>query len=120
MEYMKAFAIKFAIVSVVIYSIFGVFLNASMGNLFWLSLLITGALFVISDLLLLPRIGTVWTTILDFGFIYLLYFSGCGRVSCFFFVLSCFFIRHCIPDLQFIVTVSYDYFCHWFFLYLRM
>src|SRR5699024_11501785 len=78
MDYMKAFAIRFVVVSVVIYSIFWVFLNGSMGNLFWLSLLITVALFVIGDLLLLPRIGTVWTTILDFGFIYLLLYLSVG------------------------------------------
>ncbi|HEX6594702.1 MAG TPA: hypothetical protein VF095_08940 [Bacillota bacterium] len=41
---MKAFVIKFAIVSVVIYSIFDIFLNASMGSLFWMSFLVTGAL----------------------------------------------------------------------------
>src|SRR5699024_2144122 len=76
MEYMKAFAIKFAIVSVVIYSIYGVFLNESMGNLFWLIVLIIWALFVIGDLLLLALIWTVLSTILDFVFIYLfLYLS---------------------------------------------
>src|SRR5699024_6054099 len=78
MEYMKAFAIKFAIVSVVIYSSFGVFLNASMGNLFWLSLLIAVALFVSGDLLLLRRVGTGWTPILDFGCIYLLLHLSVG------------------------------------------
>ncbi|WP_163970507.1 YndM family protein [Oceanobacillus halotolerans] len=72
MDHIKAIGIKFIIVSVVVFSIFAIFYNVSIGNLVWMSLLVTVATYLIGDLYMLPRLNNLVTTIADFGLSFVL------------------------------------------------
>src|SRR5699024_3521012 len=67
MEHLKAIGIKLIYISLIIFSLFGIFNNASIGKLVMLSLLTTGISYIVGDLMIYPRIGNVMSTILDFG-----------------------------------------------------
>ncbi|WP_404452376.1 YndM family protein [Virgibacillus necropolis] len=71
MEHVKALGIKFIFTAIVVYSIFGIFYNASLGRLFWISLLVTGVSYVIGDLYILPRSGNILASIADLGLAFL-------------------------------------------------
>lgn len=79
MEHLKALGIKMIIVTILTFSLFGVFYHVSLGRLFLISLIITGATYLVGDLLLLPRIGNLFATITDFGLAFLLYW-GIGNI----------------------------------------
>ncbi|WP_179107337.1 YndM family protein [Sediminibacillus massiliensis] len=67
MDHIKALAIKFVAVAVVLYSILGIFYTATLGEIFMISLLVTGVAYVVGDLFILPRFGNLTATIADFG-----------------------------------------------------
>lgn len=71
MKHFKALGIKFIFTAIVVYSIFGIFYNASLGRLFWISLLVTGVAYIIGDLLILPRFGNIAASIADLGLAFL-------------------------------------------------
>lgn len=78
MSHVKAIGIKFIYISIIIFSLFGIFNNVSIGKLFIMSALMTGISYVVGDLMIYPRIGNVISTILDFGlaFISILILGG--------------------------------------------
>lgn len=71
MKHVKALGIKFIFTAIVVYSIFGIFYNASLGRLFWISLLVTGVAYIIGDLYILPRSGNILASIADMGLAFL-------------------------------------------------
>lgn len=81
MDHVKALAIKFAITAIVLYSILGIFYTATMGEIFLITVLVTGVAYVIGDLFILPRFGNLTATIADFG----LCFLAVWMLSSFFF-----------------------------------
>ncbi|MFS0674026.1 YndM family protein [Ornithinibacillus sp. 179-J 7C1 HS] len=62
----KALGIKFIINLIVVYSIFGIFYNASLVNLFIISVLTTVIAYVVGDLFILRRFGNIVASIADF------------------------------------------------------
>ena len=73
MDHLKVIGIKFIVIAVVIYSLFGILYNATLMNLFWISLLITGISYLIGDLFILRKFGNIKATIADFGYHLFLY-----------------------------------------------
>ncbi|MGM8213412.1 YndM family protein [Virgibacillus sp. W0430] len=71
MKHVKAIGIKFIIVSLVVFSLFGIFTNVSLMILLWMSLVLTGIDYVVGDLLFLRRLGNLKATILDFGLVFI-------------------------------------------------
>lgn len=75
MDRLKAFGMKFIVIGVITFSIFGIFNEtASMGRLLVMSLLITGITFI-GDLFVLPKIGNWKASVADFGLFFVLYWS---------------------------------------------
>ncbi|MDC3417901.1 YndM family protein [Aquibacillus salsiterrae] len=67
MNHLKAISIKFIVVTIVLYSVLSGFYSASIGNIFVMSLLVTGIAYVIGDLFILPKFGNLIATLADFG-----------------------------------------------------
>ncbi|MFC3038681.1 YndM family protein [Virgibacillus xinjiangensis] len=67
MRHIWALLIKFLITATVLFSILTIFEAASLGEILWMSLLITGAAYLIGDLFILPRYGNTIASIADFG-----------------------------------------------------
>lgn len=63
----KAIGIKFIIVSIVIFSLFGIFYNVSLAKLFMMSVIVTGVAYVLGDLFMYPRFGNFLATLSDFA-----------------------------------------------------
>ncbi|MFD1363579.1 YndM family protein [Lentibacillus salinarum] len=77
MVYLKTLGIKAIAIGITVFSLFGIFYNANVMNLFWISLLTTGVSFLIGDLLVLRRFGNVTASIADFPLAFLsLWFLG--------------------------------------------
>lgn len=62
----KALGIKFIINMIIVFSIFGIFYDASLVNLFIISVLTTVVAYVVGDLFILRRFGNVVASISDF------------------------------------------------------
>ncbi|SHG35767.1 YndM family protein [Ornithinibacillus halophilus] len=71
MAHLKTLGIKLIINIIVVFSIFGIFNNSSLNNLFWISLVVTLAAYLIGDLFILPRFGNLAATIADFPLAFL-------------------------------------------------
>ncbi|WP_226035972.1 YndM family protein [Aquibacillus saliphilus] len=71
MDHIKALAIKFIIISIVLYSILGIFNNASITTIFIISVLVTGVSYLLGDLFILRRYGNLVASIADFGLVFL-------------------------------------------------
>ncbi|TYR81617.1 DUF2512 family protein [Priestia megaterium] len=67
LRHTKALLIKFALVAVVLFSILAIFDTSSFTEILFISLLVTGASYVIGDLFILPRFGNLVASIADFG-----------------------------------------------------
>ncbi|SDK06707.1 YndM family protein [Sediminibacillus albus] len=80
MEHLRAFIIKFAVTGIVLYSILGIFYTATIGDIFLITLLVTGIAYLIGDLFILPRFGNLTASIADFG----LAFASVWLLSAFF------------------------------------
>ncbi|GAB3061464.1 YndM family protein [Virgibacillus ainsalahensis] len=96
MRHIKALAIKFLITATVLFSILGIFEAASIPDILWMSLLITGAAYLIGDLLILPRFGITIASIADFGL---------AAVSVW--LLSLFFIEQSFPVLTVALFIGF-------------
>ncbi|AXF55229.1 YndM family protein [Salicibibacter kimchii] len=67
MNHVVALIIKFVMMTVILWLILGGFFGVSFGNIFWISLIMTGAAYLIGDLWILPQFGNVAGTLADFG-----------------------------------------------------
>ncbi|WP_156288587.1 YndM family protein [Oceanobacillus salinisoli] len=67
MRHVKALGIKFLITAVILYSLLTIFETATLMEILFISLLVTGTAYVIGDLIILPRYGNLIATIADFG-----------------------------------------------------
>ena len=72
MELAKALGVKYIIATIITFSIYGMFGQATLGNLFLISVLVI-ILPYLGDLFVLPRIGNLLATASDFGLYFLLY-----------------------------------------------
>src|SRR5690625_803764 len=70
-DHIKALGIKFIYISIIIFSLFGIFYNVSVGKMFLMSVLVSGISYVLGDLMLYPRVGNLIASILDFGLAFL-------------------------------------------------
>ena len=75
MIHMKVAAIKFLVISVAVFSIFGIFYFATLTNLFWISLFVTGISYLVGELFILQKLGNLKATIIDFPITFLLVWS---------------------------------------------
>src|SRR5690625_2920396 len=73
MNHIKALGIKWIIVAIVSFSLFGIFQYVSLGQLLLMSVIITLTSYLLGDLLILPRIGNVFATLADFALLFVLF-----------------------------------------------
>lgn len=71
MSHLKAISIKFLIIATIVFSTLGIFSGASLWNVLFISLLVTGIGYVVGDLFILPKLGNLIATIADFGLAFL-------------------------------------------------
>ncbi|WP_010529180.1 DUF2512 family protein [Lentibacillus jeotgali] len=71
MVYLKTLGIKAIAIGITVFSLFGIFYNADVVNLFWISILTTGISFLIGDLFVLRRFGNITASIADFPLAFL-------------------------------------------------
>ncbi|WP_176330312.1 YndM family protein [Oceanobacillus rekensis] len=67
MKHVKALGIKFAITAIVLLSILTIFEAANLGEILFMSVLITGTSYIIGDLFILPKLGYFMAAVADFG-----------------------------------------------------
>ncbi|MEN1969448.1 YndM family protein [Lentibacillus sp. N15] len=67
MGHLKVLGIKFVAISIITFSTFGIFFNATLTRLFWISLLVTGVSYLIGDLFVLRKFGNIVASIADFA-----------------------------------------------------
>lgn len=67
MKYVKAFLLKFVMVTLVLWIILGGFYDVSFGDILTTSFLLSGGAFLIGDLFILPKFGNFIATVADFG-----------------------------------------------------
>lgn len=72
MNHLKVLGIKLIVISIIVYSLFGILFNASLINLLWISLLVTGISYLIGDLFALRKYGNIVASIADFPLAFLL------------------------------------------------
>lgn len=106
MDHVKALGIKFIAIAVTIFSIFGIFYDATLINLFWISLLVTGISYLIGDMFILRRFGNITASISDLGLSFLLLwglgnlFIENGMPIVYASLLTAFFITCCEPFIH--------------------
>ncbi|MFC4556848.1 YndM family protein [Virgibacillus kekensis] len=71
MDHIKVLLMKFAAITITLFAIFGVFYEADFGELFLISLLVTGISYVLGDMFILRKYGNVTATISDFPLAFL-------------------------------------------------
>lgn len=64
-KHAKALGIKFIIIATVIFSIFGIFYNGSFAKLLTMTILLTGLSYSIGDIIIFPRLGHLYTALID-------------------------------------------------------
>ncbi|WP_067724783.1 YndM family protein [Oceanobacillus damuensis] len=69
MRHLKALGIKFVITSIVLFSILPIFLTAGLGEILFMSILLTGIAYLIGDLFLLSRFGYFIAAAADFALV---------------------------------------------------
>lgn len=67
----KALGIKLVINIIVVFSIFGIFYDASLVDLFVISIITTAVAYFVGDLFILPRTGNIIASIADLGLAFL-------------------------------------------------
>ena len=70
MNHVVALIIKFVMITAVLWLILGGFFNVGFGNIFLISIIMTGVAYLIGDLWILPQFGNVVATIADFGLVF--------------------------------------------------
>jgi len=71
MRHAIALLIKFAAIATVLFSLLGIFYNATPGEILSIAIITTLVAYVLGDLFLLPRFGNLVATIADFGLAFL-------------------------------------------------
>jgi len=71
MRHAIALLIKFAAIATVLFSLLGIFYNATLGEILSIAIITTLVAYVLGDLFLLPRFGNLVATIADFGLAFL-------------------------------------------------
>lgn len=71
MNHITALLIKYTAIIAVLLTILGIAQNVSIPRILFISLVITGAAYLIGDLFILPRYGNMIATVADFGLIFL-------------------------------------------------
>lgn len=64
-RHLRAVGIKFVVVSTVILSLFGIFYHVTFSYLLFMCLVTTGVSYGVGDLLIYPRLGNLWSTVID-------------------------------------------------------
>ncbi|MFC3883562.1 YndM family protein [Bacillus songklensis] len=80
MKHVMALIIKFVFIGTVLFSILGIFYNATIVEIFTIVILMTGVSYLVGDLFILPKLGNVAAGIGDFA----LTFAGVWFLSYFF------------------------------------
>ncbi|GGA80965.1 hypothetical protein GCM10008025_25380 [Ornithinibacillus halotolerans] len=76
MRHVTPFLIKFAMTTVILWIVLGIFYNASIGNILIISLLLS-IISYIADVFVLPNVSYFWATIGDFGLAFIgIWFLG--------------------------------------------
>lgn len=115
MEHMKILGIKFAVIFVIVLSMFGIFDHMPIVNLFWISLLTTAVSYVVGDLFLFKWFGNVVALVLDFGLAFVMFwflgnfFIGTGYPV----IPMAFFLQH---SSSFVVNYLFMDICYIYFL----
>lgn len=103
LKHIKAIGIKFIYVTIVIASIFGILHHASIGMLLTMSIIVTGTTYLLGDLFLLPKFGTIVAAVADFSLVFLLLwgldnlFVSAPMTTALFSLAVAFFITSCEP-----------------------
>lgn len=71
MKHVVALLIKYTAISAVLLMILGIFQGISIPRILFISLVITGAAYLIGDLFILPKYGNTVATLVDFGLSFL-------------------------------------------------
>lgn len=106
MIHLKALGIKAIAIGITVFSLFGIFYDASLTNLFWVSLLTTGLSFLIGDVFILRRFGNLTASIVDFPLAFVTLWILCGMfIEASFPIISvsliaAFFITCCEPFIH--------------------
>ncbi|GGJ96183.1 hypothetical protein GCM10007063_18320 [Lentibacillus kapialis] len=114
MVYLKTLGIKAIAIGITVFSLFGIFYNADVMNLFWISIFATGFSFLIGDLFVLRRFGNITASIVDFPLMFLtlwilgslLIEAGLPIVTTA--VMAAFFITCCEPFIHTYMTESLE------------
>jgi hypothetical protein len=80
MKHIMALMIKFAFIGTVLFSILGIFYNASIVEIFAIVILTIAVSYLVGDLFILPRLGSIAAGIGDFALV----FGGVWLLSYFF------------------------------------
>jgi len=84
MDHVKAFGIKFIVITVIVFSFFSIFNYAAFNNLILISFITTIITYLLGDMLILKNLGNVTASISDFAFSFFLYWM----LGSFFFGMS--------------------------------
>ena len=71
MGHVKAIGIKLVFTMVILLSLFAMFDTITFQQVLLISFIVTGVTYIVGDLLLLPSVGNIITTIIDFGLFFL-------------------------------------------------
>lgn len=71
MRHATALLIKFAMTLFMLFIVLGLFFRVSFVDIFWTSIVLTIAAYIVGDLLILPLLGNLSATIADFGLVFL-------------------------------------------------
>src|SRR5690625_795865 len=71
MRHVKALAIKWGFTTIILLSLLVIFEGITLQQIFIISLFVTGATYLVGDLLILPTFNNLITSIIDFGFAFL-------------------------------------------------
>lgn len=71
MEHARALIIKFVMIFAVLLIVLGLFYGVSFANIFWTSLILTVAAYLIGDLFILPMSNNITATLCDLGLAFL-------------------------------------------------
>ena len=71
MEHLKAIGIKWIYTTIILLSLLAMFDAITLQQILIISFIITGVTYIVGDLMVLPSLGNLITTIIDFGLIFL-------------------------------------------------
>lgn len=71
MEHVKAIGIKWIFTIIILLSLLAIFEAATFQQILLISFILTGVTYIVGDLMVLPALGNIVTTIIDFGLSFL-------------------------------------------------